>query len=73
MLGFSGAICAVQYAHFGQGAYGSPIWMDNLRCTGYETELRRCPFHGWGHHDCGHYEDAGVVCVDGEGSLDRDC
>jgi len=38
------------------------MWMDNLYCTGNETELSHCPFDGWLKHDCNTNEAAGVVC-----------
>ena len=31
-------------------------------CTGSEQSLDRCPFNGWGSHNCVHLEDAGAVC-----------
>ena len=31
-------------------------------CTGSEQSLDRCPFNGWGSHNCVHFEDAGAVC-----------
>ena len=47
-------------AEFGQGT--GPIFLDDLRCTGTESSLLSCSHIGIGVHNCGHYEDAGVVC-----------
>ena len=59
MLGFTGGI-ARPSAYFGPGT-GS-IWMDDLRCTGNESSIFDCGHNGWGRHNCGHSEDAGVEC-----------
>ncbi|XP_022805597.1 scavenger receptor cysteine-rich type 1 protein M130-like [Stylophora pistillata] len=45
---------------YGQGS--GPIWMDDVNCQGGETVLSHCRFRGWGSHNCGHHEDASVVC-----------
>ncbi|XP_070376333.1 scavenger receptor cysteine-rich domain-containing protein SCART1 isoform X2 [Equus asinus] len=59
-LGCGAALSAPGAAHFGAGA--GRIWMDELGCGGQESALWQCPSEGWGRHDCGHKEDAGVFC-----------
>ena len=51
-------------ATFGQGV--GDILLDDVRCTGAENSIAECDFPGWGIHNCGHHEDAGVMCIDGE-------
>ncbi|XP_070070654.1 uncharacterized protein teq isoform X4 [Drosophila takahashii] len=36
--------------------------MDEVECHGNETKLRDCAFKGWGVHNCGVDEVAGVTC-----------
>ncbi|NXE16713.1 DMBT1 protein, partial [Lophotis ruficrista] len=60
-LGCGKALSANHGAHFGQGS--GPIWIDNVNCTGTEAALSQCRATPWGSHNCGHGEDAGVVCT----------
>ncbi|NXW84752.1 DMBT1 protein, partial [Alopecoenas beccarii] len=59
-LGCGTALLAPGSAHFGPGS--DPIWLDDVHCTGSESTLTACRLNAWGDHNCGHSEDASVVC-----------
>ncbi|XP_052530520.1 scavenger receptor cysteine-rich type 1 protein M130-like [Tympanuchus pallidicinctus] len=54
------AVEAAGSARFGEGS--GQIWMDGVNCSGTEAALWDCHVQEWGQHDCGHKEDAGVIC-----------
>ncbi|XP_038069984.1 deleted in malignant brain tumors 1 protein-like isoform X2 [Patiria miniata] len=57
-LGYGNALYARSAAYFGRGS--GPIKYDEVNCLGDESMLHLCPLLTI--DDCGHYEDAGVVC-----------
>ncbi|XP_075301986.1 scavenger receptor cysteine-rich domain-containing protein DMBT1 isoform X3 [Opisthocomus hoazin] len=65
-LGCGAAVSAPGSSRFGWGA--GPIWLDDVSCTGRETNLSECQAKAWGIHNCHHGEDAGVVCAAGNSS-----
>nr|XP_042714013.1 scavenger receptor cysteine-rich domain-containing group B protein [Chrysemys picta bellii] len=59
-MGCGVAVAATVLGSFGYGT--GPILLDNVDCVGREADLANCFHLGWGQHNCGHHEDAGVIC-----------
>ncbi|XP_034608774.1 scavenger receptor cysteine-rich domain-containing group B protein [Trachemys scripta elegans] len=59
-MGCGVAVAATILGSFGYGT--GPILLDNVDCAGQEADLANCFHLGWGQHNCGHHEDAGVIC-----------
>ena len=51
---------AFSYSHFGRGV--GPIYLDNIDCTGSESNLTDCSHSSFASCYYGHSEDAGVRC-----------
>ena len=60
MLNYSRALRAPTKAFFGRG--NGKIWLGSLNCRGNETSLLQCGHQGWKVDNCGHHEDASVIC-----------
>lgn len=59
-LGCGAALAAPGSGLFGDGS--GPIFLDDVSCAGNETSLGQCYHLGLSVHNCGHHEDAGVIC-----------
>ncbi|XP_073237757.1 sushi, von Willebrand factor type A, EGF and pentraxin domain-containing protein 1-like [Porites lutea] len=59
-LGYSSVVSAPRSARFGQGS--GKIWLDDVQCQGNESSIVNCRHSPWGEHNCGHHEDASVIC-----------
>ncbi|XP_070550976.1 scavenger receptor cysteine-rich domain-containing protein DMBT1-like [Ptychodera flava] len=66
-LGYSGGEIQPR-GSYGQG--NGQITLDDVRCTGHETSLKKCGHRGWNEHNCVHDEDISINCkLPGEGSI----
>ena len=61
-LGFGNSGTAV-LTHPSPVSFNTPIWLDDVDCTGHEQRLIDCPHNGLENHNCGSFEDAGVTCT----------
>jgi len=60
-LGYPDAVGAPISAHYGQGT--GPIWLNNVKCLGNESDILECAHNGIGNHNrCEHDQDASVEC-----------
>ena len=50
-------------SHFVGNAGPVSYWLDDVDCRGTEANLGDCPHPGWGLHNCGANERAGVMCM----------
>uniref|UniRef100_A0A4X1SFB0 SRCR domain-containing protein n=1 Tax=Sus scrofa TaxID=9823 RepID=A0A4X1SFB0_PIG len=56
------AVAAPTGAHFGAGS--GKIVLDDVQCVGSESHLGQCVPRGRAGHNCGHLEDASVICLE---------
>ena len=61
-------VVATSRASFGRGT--GQILLDDTACIGNESSLFHCSHRGVGTSNCGHSEDAGVIC---EGKINDPC
>ena len=47
---------------FGRGSPSVPVFFKNVRCNGSEPNILACQRTRIGELNCGHTEDAGVIC-----------
>ena len=56
-----GTPMSVKYrAFFGEG--NGQVWLDDVECEGMEKSITECSHRGFGENDCGHAEDASIIC-----------
>lgn len=55
-----GKAIRTDFSVFGMGS--GPIWLDDVQCTGGESDITQCKHRGFQNEDCNHNEDIGVTC-----------
>ncbi|XP_035699632.1 uncharacterized protein LOC118432207 [Branchiostoma floridae] len=62
-LGYGHGAHVALTSQFGPGSGGTDtIFLDDVACSGSESNLDHCSHNGHGDHNCGHSEDVGIIC-----------
>ncbi|KAG0727815.1 Neurotrypsin [Chionoecetes opilio] len=61
MIGWARATHVYKNNTYGSGS--GFIWLDDLRCLGYESSVEDCQHMPWGSNNCDHSEDVGLRCA----------
>ena len=61
-LGYATAEAALSWARDIFGIGSGFIWLDQVSCTGSETNLTQCRSSDLGANSCSHSRDTGVIC-----------
>eukprot|EP00058_Branchiostoma_floridae_P020867 XP_002606357.1 hypothetical protein BRAFLDRAFT_67600 [Branchiostoma floridae] len=62
-LGYGHGVHVALTSQFGPGSGGTDtIFLDDVACSGSESNLDHCSHPGHGDHNCGHSEDVGIIC-----------
>ena len=48
------------------GAGSGQIWLDDVDCSGTETNIADCRHQDWGRSNCEHNEDVSIACLESE-------
>lgn len=62
MLGFTGAVQYTPGNKYYQHSHVRYL-LDDVKCTGHESNIEECTHRSWGNSDCSDSEVAGVVCI----------